>query len=168
MTLEPHLGAVFADRNAAEAAVDDLRRAGLGEQHLGLAIRGPEDQVLEQDVDAELAHGVEKGIAIGAPIGAIAGMTVLALIVPGLGTLGVGGILVAGGISGALAGTYLGGFLGLTAEEHVLEEGWDWERLPLQPGQVLVVVAEHGDPDQVTDILQRHGGELVAKPPKVT
>ncbi len=168
MAVEEHLGAVFGERDEAEAAVEDLRHLGLADEHLGVAVRQPDGHVFEEDAETDVAHGIEKGIAIGAPIGALAGMTVLTLLVPGLGTLGVGGILAAGGLSGALAGTYLGAFLGLTAEEHVVEEEWDWERVPLQPGQVLIVVAGHGHPDQVTEVLVAHGGHLVAKPPHVT
>ena len=168
MADEQHLGAVFGERAAAEAAVEDLRQLGLADEHLGVAVRQPDGYVFEEDAEADVAHGIEKGIAIGAPIGALAGMTVLALVVPGVGTLGVGGIVAAGGLSGALAGTYLGAFLGLTTEDHLLEEEWDWERVPLQPGQVLIVVAGHGHPDQVADVLERHGGHLVAKPPHVS
>jgi hypothetical protein len=168
MADEEHLGAVFGERAEAEAAVEDLRHLGLADEHLGVAVRQPDGYVFEEDAETDVAHGIEKGIAIGAPVGAVAGMTVLALILPGVGTLGVGGILAAGGLSGALAGTYLGAFLGLAAEEPVLEEEWDWERVPLQPGQVLIVVAGHGHPDQVADVLERHGGHLVAKPPHVS
>jgi len=45
-----------------------------------------------------------------------------------------------------------------------MEEQWDWERFPLQPGQVMVVVDQHGHPDDVTRIFQRHGGHLITKP----
>ena len=162
---EPQLGAIFDDRTTAEAAVEDLRRSGLADEHLGVALHEPGSHVFEEEVGAEMAHGLERGIAIGAPIGAIAGMTVLALIVPGVGAWGVGGILAAGGVTGALAGGFWGAYLGLTAEEHVMEEEWDRERVPLQPGQVMVVVDQHGHPDDVKRILRSHGGQLVAKPP---
>lgn len=168
MTKERDLGAVFADQQAAAAAVEKLRGLGLGDEHLGLAIHVREGYVFEADIEAEVVHGVERGIAIGAPIGAVAGMTVLALVVPGVGTIGVGGLLAAGALSGAAAGTFIGGFLGLNSEEHVLEEEWDWERLPLQPGAVLVVVSGHGHADQVARVLSDHGGELVTKPIHVT
>jgi hypothetical protein len=168
VTTEQHLGAVFADQAAAEAAVEELRRKGLSDEHLGLAIHVHEGYVFEEDVEADLVHGVGKGVAVGAPIGAVAGMTVLALVVPGVGTLGIAGVLAAGGLSGALAGTFVGAYLGLSSEEHVLEEEWDWERVPLQPGQLLVVVSGHEHPDRVAGILERHGGELVSKPSHVS
>lgn len=159
----PQMGAVFDDRAQAEAAVADLRESGLADEHLGLAVHESDSYVFEEDVGAELTHGLERGIAIGAPVGAIAGMTVLALIAPGVGAFGVAGIL-AGGATGALAGGFWGAYLGLTAEEHVMEEEWDWERTPLREGQVLLVVDQHGHPDTVERILQGHGGQIIAKP----
>lgn len=161
---EPRLGAIFDDRTIAEAAVEDLRRSGLADEHLGVAVHGTDTYVFEEDVEAETAHGLERGIAIGSPIGAIAGMTVLALVVPGVGTLGLAGILAAGGVTGALAGGFWGAYLGLKAEEHITEEQWDWERTPLQPGQVMVVADQHGHPDEVQRILEHHGGRIITKP----
>jgi hypothetical protein len=167
MATEEHVGAIFAEQPAAESAVGELRRFGLADEHLGIAIHHSQGYVFEEDIEAEVAHGMEKGIAIGAPIGAVAGMTLLAVLVPGLGTLGVGGLLAAGAATGALAGGFWGAYLGLTAEEDLLEEEWDWERTPLEEGQVLVVVSGHGHTGQVADILRHAGGRLVGKPPHV-
>jgi hypothetical protein len=161
---EPQLGAIFDDRTIAEAAVEDLRNSGLADEHLGVAVHGTDTYAFEQDVEAETIQGLERGAAIGAPIGAIAGMTALALIVPGVGTIGVAGILAAGGVTGALAGGFWGAYLGIKAEEHIMEEEWDWERIPLQPGQVMVVVDQHGYPDEVRRILERRGGRIITKP----
>jgi hypothetical protein len=76
----------------------------------------------------------------------------------------VAGILAAGGVTGALAGGFWGAYLGIKAEEHIMEEEWDWERIPLQPGQVMVVVDQHGYPDEVRRILERRGGRIITKP----
>ena len=88
MSVEQHLGAIFDDPATAESAVEDLRRLGLSEEHLGVAVCHPDSYMFETDADAEVTHGLEKGIAIGAPIGAVAGMTIMALTVPGVGILG--------------------------------------------------------------------------------
>lgn len=160
----PAIGAVFAGRSEAEAAVEDLRRSGLADEHLGVAVHEPGDIVFEEDFEEEMTHKLEMGIAVGAPIGAIAGMTVLALIAPGIGTLGVGGILAAGAATGALAGGFWGAYLGVKSEELAEEDMWDWERVRLQEGEVIVVADQHGHPDDVQRILKSHGGRLVAKP----
>jgi hypothetical protein len=39
-----------------------------------------------------------------------------------------------------------------------------WEHLPLQPGEVLVVVGPHGQPDLVHDVLRSHGGRVIEVP----
>lgn len=161
---EPQIGAIFADRARAESAVDDLRRSGLADEHLGVAVHGPERFVFEREAESEVAHGLERGAALGAPLGAVAGMTLLALVVPGIGALGVGGILAAGAATGALTGGFWGAYLGITSEKHVLEDEWDWERAELSPGEVLVVVDQHGRPDDVRSIFERHQGRLVEKP----
>lgn len=167
MATGPHLGAVFTERAAAETAVEELRRLGLADPDLGIAIHRPDGYAFEEDAEVDVIHGVERGIALGAPIGAAAGMTIMALVVPGIGTLGVGGVLAAGGLTGAFGGTFLGAFLGLAAQEHELEEEWDWERVPLAPGDTMVVVAGHDHPDDVEVTLVRNGGRIVARPQHV-
>lgn len=164
MAWDRHIGAVFADRSAAEGAVDALRAAGLAEEHLGAALRHDEDLVFDEDVEREVAVGVETGVVIGAPLGAIGGMALLAVVVPGIGTIGLAGVLAAGAAVGGLAGTFLGALLGLETEERLLDEEWHWERVDLEPGEVLVVVGGHGHPVDVADVLVDHGGRLVARP----
>lgn len=165
MAPERHLGAVFADRGGAEEAVDALLAAGLAHEHLGIAVRHEDEPVaFDEDVDHEVAVGMETGVAIGAPLGAIGGMAFMALVVPGIGIVGVAGALAAGAAVGGIAGTVLGAFLGLETEEPLLDEEWHWERVTLDPGQVLVVVAGHDHPVDVADILVDHGGHLISKP----
>jgi hypothetical protein len=161
---EPQFGAVFPDREHAESAVEALRRNGLADEHLGIAVHAGDTYAFEHSTGAAVSHGIGRGISVGVPIGAVAGMTVLAMVVPGVGTLGVGGILAAGAMTGALAGGLWGAYLGLTATEPILENEWDWERVALEPGQVIVVVDEHGHPEAVREVLERHKGRMVAKP----
>lgn len=164
MPAEDHLGAVFPDRASAEAAVDELRRLGLADAHLGIAVRQPDDHVFEEDPEAAVLDGIEKGIILGAPVGAVAGIALMSLLVPGAGILGVGGLLAAGGIPGAIAGTYFGALLGLSAEEHLVDEELDWERVRLEPGQVLLVVAEHAHREDVAEALRGRGGRIIHTP----
>lgn len=163
MTHEPEIGAIFADRASAESAVADLRGAGLADEHLGVAVH--DDRfVFEEQAESSIAHGVEKGATLGVPMGALAGMIVMSIVAPAVASVGVGGILAAGAATGALAGGFWGTYLGLTSEEHVLEDEWDWEQIDLGPEKVLVVADQHGDPDVVRATFLRHGGEIVEKP----
>lgn len=164
---ELQLGAIFAEHSDAEAAVEDLRQLGLADEHLGLVIRKSEGYVFERESQTEVAHGVRNGVALGVPIGAAAGMIVLGLVAPGVAAVGLGGLLAIGGVTGAVAGGFWGAYLGMSAERDVLEEEWDWERTDLRLGEVLVVVGQHGHPDQVLEVFGRHGGRVVSKPEHV-
>jgi len=49
----------------------------LGSEHLGLAVHGPDTVVFEENLEHEVGTGIEQGVAVGAPVGAIAGITLL-------------------------------------------------------------------------------------------
>jgi uncharacterized membrane protein len=164
MGVHEHLGAVFPDRASAEEAVMKLRHLGLADEHLGVAVHEVEDHVFDEDTGHEVARGIGRGVAIGALVGAVAGMILFTLLVPGATALGMGGVLVGGALAGALAGGFWGAYIGLTVEEPLLGEEGDWERLGLEPGEVLTVVAGHEDPSEVRRVLAAHGGRLVEKP----
>jgi hypothetical protein len=152
-----HLAAIFPDRQLAEDAVDELRRLGLGSEHLGLAVRGDDQIVFEHDEDADLARDTVIGASVGMSVGAIAGFGLAALAVPGIGLVGLGGILALTGVSALWGGT-VGAYLGAAAGE----DGWsahaDLGYTALQPGEVFVVVCSHGHADAARDALARHGG----------
>jgi hypothetical protein len=153
-----HIAAVFGDRTHAEAAVDELRSLGLGSDHLGVAVHGEGPIAFELDEDADMAHRVEVGAAVGVPIAAVAGIGIVALVAPGLA---VGGLLAIGGAS-ALWGLLMGGYAGVAAGG-----GQEWdeherlESVRLEPDEVMVVACSHGHADRVHEVLRRHGGRLV-------
>jgi hypothetical protein len=159
-----HLASIFADREHATAAVEELRALGLGSEHLGVAVHGGDTVVFEHDADTEMVHDTGIGAIAGAPIGAIAGIALAALAVPGIGVIGLGGTLAVAGVSalwGGLLGAYTGAAVG--------EAGWEvHEKLSytaLQQGEVLVVVCSHGHGDAVREVMQRHDGRLHAVEP---
>jgi hypothetical protein len=151
-----HLAAVFPDRSHAEAAVEALRALGLGSEHLGVAVHGSDTVVFEHDADRELFRDVEVGAAAGAPLGALAGLALATLTVPGIA---VGGILALAGI-GAGWGAFLGGSVGLGVGDKASIEHEDMQFAALQPGEVLVVVCSHGHPDAIRETMQRHEGRI--------
>ena len=154
-----HIGAIFADRDHAVAAVEDLRALGLGSEHLGIAVHGGESLVLEHDEDADLARDTVVGAASGAGLGAVAGIALAALAVPGFGLLGVGGTLAIGGVS-TMWGTLIGAYTGAAAGEAGWEAHQGLSYTALRDGEVLVVVCSHGHADAVRDALRRHDGRL--------
>jgi hypothetical protein len=81
--------AVVADRAQAEAAMAELRALGLRHDDLGVLVPDPAHHHLLDNSTKEALTGVEKGIAFGVPLGAPAGMGLAALVVPGIGVLGL-------------------------------------------------------------------------------
>lgn len=160
-----HVGAVFADRAAAELAVDALLAIGLGSEHLGVAVRGVDGStdpslVFERDADTEFLRDTAQGAAAGGSVGAVAGLVLAGLVVPGIGTVGVGGILALAGASTLWGGT-VGAYLGAAAGERSWAAHEDLSYIALDPGEVFVVVCSHGRSDIVHDIIRRFGGRPV-------
>jgi hypothetical protein len=151
-----HLAAVFADREHAEAAIEELRSLGLGSEHLGVAVRSGDTVVFEHDTESEMLHDLEVGAAVGMPLGFLAGIALAALTVPGIA---VGGLLAIASV-GAGWGGFLGSYVGIGVGEKAANEHADIELLALRPGEVLVVVCGHGYPEQVLDTMRRHDGRI--------
>jgi hypothetical protein len=157
-----HVAAVFAARRDAEAAVAELRRLGFGSDRLGIAVREGE-QAFERDAETDLIHDTEVGVAAGAAIGFLTGMTIAAIaFVPG-GVVGLGGMLALGAATG-LGGATIGGYVGEGIGERAFEERDELASVRLEPGQVLVAACGHGHADTVEAIMERHHGHLLLRP----
>jgi hypothetical protein len=158
-----HVAAVFADRDTARAAVDDLQQLGLGSDRLGLAVRAGADRAFERDAETDVIRDTEIGMAAGAVLGFLAGLSVAAIaLVPG-GVVGLGGILALG-IPTGLGGAMIGGFLGDAVADRSFTERAELDDVPLEPGQVLVAACSHGHVGAVEDVMERHGGQLLLRP----
>jgi hypothetical protein len=155
-----HIAAVFGDRRSAEAAVADLREIGLCSEHLGVAVHGREHTVFEYDDEADLEHSLETSIGAGAVLGFLGGMLLFAVAVPGIGTLGAGGIAALGG-GCVLGGALVGGTAGLAATAGEWDSHQRLRETHLEPHEVLVVACAHHHPRQLRDAFLRHGGRLV-------
>lgn len=156
-----HIAAVFADRTAAERAVAGLRAVGLGSEHLGVVVHDDDPIHFEHDADTEMMHDTKVGIEAGTPLGAVVGLAVAALAATGVGVIGVGGLLAIAGAS-AVWGAMLGGFIGTTVGAVSWDEHEDFRFLALEPGEVLLVVCSHDQPDVVRGALTDAGGRLVS------
>jgi len=155
-----NIPAVFEEHRHAEAAVAELRALGIADDHLGVAIHEPGEHVYEQDAERETLEAVRRGLMVGGPVGALAGIALIAVALPGVATIGIGGAL-AGVPSGTLAGGFLGGLAGLLAKVRLVDDEERWAEIPLSAGNVLLAVRTHGREDQVIDLLRRHGGRCV-------
>jgi hypothetical protein len=156
-----HVAAVLPTVVAAAAAVAQLRDEGFGSEHLGVAVREGTGVAFERDDDADYLHDVTRGAAIGAPVGALAGIGLVAAAAP---WVGVGGLLALAA-AGTLGGTFLGAFGGMlrgqpSRDEHLALT--DRVVPDLVPGEVLVVCLAHGAGERARAVLAAHGGRAVA------
>jgi uncharacterized protein (TIGR02271 family) len=138
---------LFSDRSQAEAAINDLKRAGFAEDEIGVAMRDRTAQgELVEDTGTQAAEGATKG-----GIGAIA--------IPGLGPIFAAGWLgstLAGAGIGAAAGGILGALVGAGVPE---EEARHFES-GFKSGGILVTVKASRRAGEAVDVLRRHGADL--------
>ncbi len=157
---------IFPSRTAAETAVDRLTAAGFSHQDVSVLMS---DQTGSKDFAAEKNTKAPEGTTTGVTVGGITGGTLGLL--AGLGALaipGVGPLIAAGPIMGALAGLGVGGAvgglvgalvgMGIPEYEAKRYEG------RVKDGGILVSV--HCDSSEevsrAKDILKQAGGDDVA------
>ena len=161
---------LFAEREAAVAAIDDLKAAGFTPDDVGIAMRDKGQQGdLAEETGAKAAGGAAAGAAGGA-LGLLVGLGALAI--PGIGPVLAGGALatafglgggtaVAGAGIGAAAGGLVGALVGMgipEAEAKHFEEGF-------QAGGVLVTVNGGARAADALAVLERHGADTGAGAP---
>ena len=134
---------VFEDIETAQRAAQDLLESGFKNEQLELVTESVAEEApqvltpkVRQTTMSELVDGAEHWGAIGAGIGAIAG-----LIVPFPGS--VLGMAAMGGVTGAIVG-------GMAGIEHAVDDDSvnlpsikDYERLVEQGHKLLVVLGDH-------------------------
>lgn len=162
---------IFTSREAAEAAISELKRSGFSDHEIGLIhrdsqgtkkVRERKSKTVDKDDEAEAASGgAVTGAVTGLGIGTLVGAGVLAGIVPVIGpalfagTLGVlasnaaGGAAVAG-LVGALTGW------GLSQDDAVYYEN------EVSAGRSIVTVTSDRC-EQAQQIFARHGGTTRTK-----
>lgn len=161
-----HIAAVFRNRDAAEAAVADLRRIGLGSEHLGVAVRGPARTAFERDEEAVMAKRAGSGLAAGGTLGLLGGMALTAIAVPGLAPIGIGGLFAIGAASG-FGSAMLGGYLGIASADRAFHAHREIRATPLEADEVLVAVLAHGQRDEIEAVLAEHDGTLLTLGPTI-
>jgi hypothetical protein len=158
--------AIFTSRSAAEAAVDQLIAAGFSNQDVSALMPDNEaSQDFATEKNTKAPEGTATGVGIGGTVGGTLGL------LAGIGALaipGVGPLIAAGPIMGALAGLGVGGAvgglvgalvgMGIPEYEAKRYEG------RVKDGGILVSV--HCDNSEevsrAKDILKAAGGEYVA------
>src|SRR6478672_3101790 len=140
------ISAVFDSRSEAEAAIGELRSAGIDSSKLSLIGRDGDGTTVTDGSGERAEEGVGdtvKGALGGAGIGAILGIAALAI--PGVGPLAAAGAIASSAIPGAAAigagvGAVAGGLTGLLTEHGVSDEDAGYYEGRIQDGGVFVSV----------------------------
>jgi len=149
---------VFEDRRHADQAIDDLRKAGFREDQIGVVMRhdeGTTDAATDAD-DSHASSGALTGALTGLGLGALAGLGVLAGVIPVVGpaiAAGTLGVI----LSNAAAGAGIAGLVGALVGAGVPEEEAHYYQGEFEAGRAIVTVTADGRADEATAILRRHG-----------
>lgn len=150
---------VFADRATADAALDELRKAGFAADQLGFVVRNrdvTERTTVPTDVgELKLMPGTGAGAMGGGLIGGIAGAAV-SLLIPGMGPALAGGMLLAT-LGGAAMGAVAGGFVGSLIRIGIPEEEAHHYQDLLTDGHSIVTVRAPERYEEALKILAQHG-----------
>jgi hypothetical protein len=173
----PVVAGLFRERDAAMAAIDDLKAAGFRPEDVGVAMRDRNAQgelilgELIEETGTRAPEGAGAGAVGGGVLGGLVGWLVGigALAIPGIGPVVAGGALatafgLAGGtaVAGAGIGAAVGGILGALVGLGLPEEEARSHELGLREGGVRVAVTTGARADDARAILARHGAETGA------
>lgn len=168
------ISAVFDNRSEAEAAVQELRSAGVDTGRLSVVGRD-EGRTTVTDgsgevTDDDAGEDAVKGALGGAGLGAILGIAALAI--PGVGPLAAAGAIASSAIPGAAAigagvGAVAGGLTGYLKDHGVSDEDAEYYEGRINEGGIFLSVdASEGSisAEQVREILARNGGHSASQP----
>jgi len=149
---------VFEDRRQADQAVAELRKAGFREDQIGVAMRRDEGMSDAESTtgDTYAEEGGIGGALAGLGLGALAGVGVLAGVIPVIGPAIAGGTL---GIilSNAAAGAGVAGLIGALVGYGIPEEEAKYYHSEFEAGRTIVTVNADGRVDEANAILRRYG-----------
>ncbi len=165
---------VFADQDAAEEAIEDLRDAGYNPKDISIISRDTAvSRSMAEDTGAHMAEGAVSGATTGGVIGGLAGLLIGVgiLTLPGIGALLIGGPIAAalgltgaaattvqGAVTGALAGGLVGALVGLGVPE---EEAKAYESRIKEGAILLAVPSTASASREAREILEENGAEEV-------
>jgi hypothetical protein len=151
---------VFEDRQQADRAVDELRRAGFRDDQIGVAMRYDDEGFAGEDVgdstgESRAATGAATGALAGLGLGALAGLGVLSGVIPVIGpaiAAGTLGII----LTNAAAGAGIGGLVGALAGAGIPEDEAHFYQGEFESGRTIVTVQAEGRADEAMAILRRY------------
>lgn len=167
------VSAVFDSHSEAEAAVRELRQAGVRDSALSVIARQDSGGGNYGDANTheakEKGEGLLKGALAGGGVGALLGIAALAI--PGVGPLAAAGAIAASAVPeaaaiGAGAGALAGGLSGLLKKHGVSDEDASYYEGRINDGGVFVSVdTQDAGVSTATaqEILYRSGGHSASR-----
>jgi len=148
---------VFDDRNQAQQAVNELKRAGFRDDQIGVAARDEGRTVRHGDEEGSYAEeGAVTGVAAGAGIGGLWALGIAAGALPAIGPVIAGGVL-ASVLASAAAGAAVGGLAGALIGLGIPEDEAGYYEDEFKAGRTIVTVKTDGRFNDANDILRRFG-----------
>jgi outer membrane lipoprotein SlyB len=155
---------VFASRNDAHQAINELVEAGFGGDNVGFAARESDDDVGDvpmeevEDLQDDASSGAVAGLAGGGAVGGLLGAGA-AVLIPGVGPMLAAGILAAGVATGAFAGGLYGPFVNMGATE---EEAKYYDQ-EFKAGASIVTVDAGDKTQEAREILKRNNAKNIER-----
>jgi hypothetical protein len=149
---------VFEDRLHANKAITELHQAGFDPSQMGVAMRHAEGEgdVESPEHDSHATSGALTGALTGLGLGALAGLGVLAGVIPVVGpaiAAGTLGVILSNAAAGAGIAGLLGALVGAGLPEHEAK----YYQGEFEAGRAIVTVNAGSKSDQATSILRRCG-----------
>ncbi len=140
---------MFETRNDAEDAIHRLQAAGFSRESIGVAMKDTResgDLASSEGANDLSAEGATAGVLSGAGVGALVGLALVgsSILLPGLGTVLIGGPIAAG-LTGAAVGAASGGLIGGLVGAGIPEDEASEYQSRIERGHILVSVqaADH-------------------------
>ncbi len=156
---------VFEDRLHANQAVTDLHQAGFTESQIGVAMKhaGPDGATDGAEHAAHASSGALTGALTGLGLGALAGLGVLAGVIPVVGpaiAAGTLGIVLSNAAAGAGIAGLVGALVGAGLPEHEAK----YYQGEFEAGRAIVTVHAGDRATEASAILRRNGSYDMSNP----
>jgi len=162
---------VFHDRQHAQQAVAELKRAGFSEADIGVIARDDDKTATGTtgtsttgtsttgtgEKGSHVAAGAATGVAAGAGVGALWALGIAAGMLPAIGPVIAGGLL-ASVLASAAGGATLAGIVGALIGLGIPEDEAQYYESEVKGGRTLVTVKASGQYNQALAIIKRFGG----------
>jgi hypothetical protein len=150
---------VFENRAHANNAITELHQAGFVQSQIGVAMRHAEGVDVEAapEHESHATAGAVTGVLTGLGLGALAGLGVLAGVIPVVGPAIAAGTLGVV-LSNAAAGAGIAGLVGALVGAGIPEHEAKYYQGELQSGRSIVTVKADSRANEAIAILRRCGG----------